>query len=485
MEELPNGFTGFSKRKPGFTSAGDAMRKARKSAELGNNDTHYKESGRKAAQLGWQPYQGINFDSSRSEVGSHVDPMDMKHYLRVPDVLAGEIGPIYNAEALDEIPDENRRWSWVEISLPAIRHNTIEVRKSLQPGVKLMAVVKADAYGHGAVQCARMMLNSGAEQLAVATVNEGIALRKAGINAPILMLSEPPATSIPLLLAYNIMPSIYTVEFAIRYAEAADSIGLSAPFHLKVNTGMNRIGVHYNDVPEFMRQIGFHRALDLVGTFTHFATADMSDTLEITRANDRFLYVIEEMHAMGIDPGIVHAANSAATTRFPELHYDMVRVGLSLYGYYSTPEMFGMIDLVPSMSVHARITDVKSVQIGEGVSYFYTYRGGGGYSKICTVPIGYADGLRFNLSNKINFIMNGRSWPQVGNICMDQCMFEVSRRSLTMREQADPQIGDEVLIVGQQGDAFATIDQMADIVGTSSYEICIGFGNLRMPRIYT
>lgn len=486
MEELPNGFTGFTKRDPGFTSAGEAMRRARVATELGNDETRYKEGGRKAAQQGWQvPHGGIIFDGQRRpDVGRHLDPNDMKRYLRVPDVLAGETGPIFNEEALADIPATDRRWSWVEISLPAVRHNTLAVKRSLAPGVRLMAVVKADAYGHGAVQCARTMLNSGAEQLAVATVDEGVELRKAGIGAPILMLSEPPVSAIPLLLAHQIMPTVFTVEFAIRYAEAADQVGLRAPFHLKVNTGMNRIGVRFDEVDEFLRQISFHRALDLVGTFTHFATADETDTLEVGRAKDRFLYALDTMRAAGVDPGLVHASNSAATTRFPDLRYDMVRVGLSLYGYYSTPEMFGLIDLHPAMSVHARITDVKTVPLGEGVSYFFTYRSGG-YAKVCTVPVGYADGLRFNLSNRINFVMGGRQYPQVGNICMDQCMFEVPQRSRGTQAHLDPQIGDEVLIVGEQGDAFATIDQMADILGTSSYEICIGFGNLRMPRIYT
>lgn len=485
MEEIPNGFTGFSKRSPGFTSAGDAMRRARRSAEMGRDETRYRESGRKAAQQGWQlPREALMVDGRRTGAAPRTDPTDMKHYLRVPDVLAGETGPLYDMQALDDIPECDRRWSWVQISLPAIRHNTMAVKSSLQPGVRLMAVVKADGYGHGAVRCATTMLNSGAEQLAVATVDEGIQLREAGIQAPILVLSEPPISAIPLLLAHQLMPSVYTVEFAVRYAEAADSISLRAPYHLKVNTGMNRIGVHYSEVTEFLRQVSFHRALDLVGTFTHFATADEQDTMEIERANNRFLTALDAMELAGVDPGIVHASNSAATTRFPQLQYDMVRVGLSLYGYYSTPEMFGMIDLVPAMSVHARITDVKNVPLGEGVSYFLTYRSGG-YAKICTVPIGYADGLRFGLSNKIDFVMEGRQHPQVGNICMDQCMFEVSQRSRGASfSHLDPQIGDEVLIVGAQGDAFATIDQMADILGSMSYEVCIGFGNGRMPRVY-
>ena len=162
----------------------------------------------------------------------------------------------------------------MEVDLNAIRHNIAQVRSRVGQSRRLLAVVKADAYGHGAVRVAKTALNSGADYLAVATVDEGVELREALINAPIMILAEPPASSIPLLLAYKIMPSIYTAEFAIQYAEAADSCGLKAPYHLAVNTGMNRIGVHHSEVVSFLKQVDFHRALDLKGVFTHFATAD-------------------------------------------------------------------------------------------------------------------------------------------------------------------------------------------------------------------
>ena len=314
----------------------------------------------------------------------------------------------------------------------------------------------------------------------MATVDEAIALREAYLNAPVLVLGEPPAAAIPLLLAYKIMPSVYTAEFAIRYAEAADAMGLRAPFHLKVNTGMNRIGVRWDEVVEFARQISFHRALDLEGTFTHFATADCPGTIDFERQVKRFAEAVNGLRAAGINPGIVHAANSAAAIRYPEVQLDMVRLGISLYGFYPCPEAYPLIDLKPAMTVKARITEVKTVPVGEGVSYGLHYRSPGAV-KVCTLPIGYADGLRRGLSGRTDVLLAGRRFHQVGNICMDQCMFEVNLRQ---RNNFEPQIGDEVVVVGEQGEASVTIDQMAETLGTIQHEVAIGFGCSRMPRIY-
>ncbi len=399
------------------------------------------------------------------------------------DSPAGEDKPSFDPDKLRLIPATDRRWSWVEIDLAAIRHNAAEVKRRIGRNCRLMAVVKADAYGHGAVRCAKTALNSGAEYLGVATVQEAIELREGLVNAPVLVLSEPPLEAIPLLLAYKVMPSIYSPEFAIQYAEAADSFGLRAPFHLAVNTGMNRIGVHHEEVVAFMRQVNFHRALDLVGTFTHFATADCAETLDFNTQARRFVEAVNALRAAGINPGIVHAANSAAAIRYPDVHFDMVRLGISLYGFHPCQQTRGTIDLRPAMSVHARITDARLVPMSEGVSYGLNYRSPGSV-KICTVPIGYADGLRRGLSGRTDFIVDGQRLHQVGNICMDQCMFEVDMRTYGMRPKVDPQIGDEVVIVGRQGDSVVTIDDMANTLGTIQHEIAIGFGCSRMPRVY-
>ena len=366
----------------------------------------------------------------------------------------------FSPERLAEIAENERRWSWVEVDLGAIRNNIAVAKRRLKPGCRLLAVVKADAYGHGSVEVAKTALSAGASYLAVATVQEGVKLREAGITAPVLMLSEPPEAAIPLLLNYNIMPSVYTAEFAVAYGEAADAHGLRAPFHLALNTGMNRIGVRFDEAVEFVRQISFHRALEHVGTFTHFATADCPETLDFNMQFRRFTEAISDMRVAGINPGIVHCANSAALLRYPDTHLDMARFGISLYGFHPCPETVGYFDLHPAMSVHARITNVSQPPMSEGVSYGLNYRSPGSV-KICTVPVGYADGLNRGLSGRTDFIVDGTRVRQVGNICMDQCMFEVDLRTYGTRRRLDPQIGDEVVIVGRQGDSVVTLDDMA------------------------
>ena len=387
----------------------------------------------------------------------------------------------FDPEKLAEIEDTDRRWAWLEIDLNAIRHNVLQAKHIIGRNCRLCAVVKADAYGHGAVRVAKTALNSGAEYLAVATVQEGIELREAYVNAPILLLCQPPKTAIPLLLGYKIMPSIYTAEFAIQYAEVANAYGVSAPYHLAINTGMNRIGVKYDNVVEFLRQINFHQSLELAGVFTHFATADCPEVFDFDMQGHRFVDAVNAIVAAGINPGIVHAANSAALVRYPGVHFDMARLGISLYGLQSCEEARPLIDLKPAMSVHARITDTRTLSVGDGVSYGLHYRSSGG-SYICTLPLGYADGFRRDLSGKANIIYNGTLHPQVGNICMDQCMFEYKApRDFALRRT--PEIGDEVLIVGKQGNAEITLDHMADTLGTITHELAIHFAH-RMPRIY-
>lgn len=375
------------------------------------------------------------------------------------------------------------RWAWAEIDLSAIRHNIAVTRQQLNSRTRIMAVVKADAYGHGALEVSRAALNAGVYALGVATVPEALELRRGGITAPILLLSQPPATAIPLIMHYALTPSVYTPDFAIAYGEVADQMGKKAPFHLAMNTGMNRIGVNCADVVEFMHQISFHRALELEGIFTHFATADCHESLEFERQRKHFEDAILDLRAANINTGIIHAANSAAIYRYPHVHYDMVRLGISLYGFHPCPETRPWVDLRPVMSVHARISDTRRVPMSEGVSYGFTYRSPGSV-KICTIPLGYGDGLSRQLSNNTEFIVEGRYYRQIGNICMDQCMFEVDMRRRASVPFYDPHIGDHVIIVGKQGAAEITVDEIAEKLGTVCHQVTIGFGE-RLQRIYT
>lgn len=498
-KELPNGFTGFSKRKPGFESAAEALRKSKARSYAPASDASMPIPD-DVAFAAWQADKRViesenmrAHSGSRSALGGSFKskdsffPSDMQGYMADRGVQESLFSSMFDKAKLDSINERDRRHAWVEIDLNAIHQNVLTTKSLLEPSCKILAVVKADAYGHGAVQVAKTALRSGVDYLGVATVDEAIELRDAGITAPILMFCEPPTTSIPLLLAYNLMPSIYTVEFAVQYGEAADSIGLKAPYHLKVNTGMNRIGVRYDEVTDFLKRISFHRALELVGTYTHFATADTPEAMEFRIQQNHFNEALDRMRDVRVDPGIVHAANSASIIRYPETHYDMVRLGMSLYGFYPCPETYGLVDLVPAMSVHAKIVQVKAVPVGEGVSYGLLHRSGG-FAKTCTVPVGYADGLRRGLSGRTDFIMNGNQFPQVGTICMDYSMFEVdlrSRRSMSGSGKYDPQVGDEVMIVGADGNAVVSIDEMADKLHTVPHEIAVGFGCSRLPRIYT
>ena len=380
--------------------------------------------------------------------------------------------------------DELTRTSWVEVDLDAIAHNVRVAAKRIGAGKKLMAIVKADAYGHGAIPVARAALKAGATHLGVATTDEALELRADGITAPILVLAEPPARAIPALLDHRIMPTVTTTDFALKLGEAADARGLVAKYHLGIDTGMNRIGVYHLDVVDFVQQIGFHRGLALDGVFTHFATSDEATDWEFRKQLSRFNEALQLMHNARIDTGIVHCANSAATLRYPEAHFDMVRLGISMYGVAPSPEMRPEVssELRPVMSVKARISYIHEPQIGEGVSYGMNYRVAKPV-QIATVPIGYADGLRRSLSGKMKVLVNGRVCRQVGNICMDQMMVEIPLGHAVDGREGGAEIGDEVVIIGRQGDLEVTADMMADELGTIDHEVTCLFA-LRLPRVY-
>jgi len=329
---------------------------------------------------------------------------------------------------------------------------------------------------------ARTALDAGADHLAVATVDEGVELREAGIKVPILILAEPPIGAVPLILEHHLTPAVTTIDFALALGEQADLIHTQAPFHLKVNTGMNRIGIHYTEAIEFLKAIGFHRGLRHEGTFTHFATADSSDDWDFKIQLQRFTECIEAMRLAGVDPGIVHCANSAAILRYPQTCFDMVRWGIGLYGLDPSKVTYGKADLKPAMSIRAQVTHVKEPQLGEGVSYGLLYRCPGGV-RIATIPIGYADGLRRSLSDHMQIIYKGHLVPQVGRICMDQCMFEVGPGPSRIHPIPPVEVGDRVTIIGEQDGQLITLDMMADALDTINYELACGFG-MRLPRVY-
>lgn len=369
----------------------------------------------------------------------------------------------------------NGRWAWVEIDLDAIRHNVRTLKALTARGTLFMAVVKAQAYGHGAVEVSRAALDAGADRLGVATLEEAAELRAAGIRAPLHILSEPPESSAADVLDLNVIPMVTTKEFAGALGRAAVARGVEAPFHLKIDTGMNRLGVRPEDAPEFAAMLAQFPGLRLEGTFTHFATAEVEGDWDFTRQLQRFKEALEAMRTERVDPGIVHSANSAATILSPESHFSMVRCGIAIYGLQPSKDTRAAVTLRPAMAVKARATLVKQIGMGEGVSYGMTWHAGAS-ATIATLPLGYADGVHRVLSNKIEVLGGGRRLPQVGRICMDQMMVDAGRSGLRR--------GDEVVIVGRQGTEEIILDELAEQAGTINYELACAFA-MRLGRVYS
>lgn len=314
------------------------------------------------------------------------------------------------------------RWAWVEIDLEAIRKNVRAFRSFLRPPCKLMAVVKANAYGHGAVPTALAARAAGADAFGVATVDEAIELRQSGIDDPILILAQPPVDAIDALIEYKVMPSVYDLEFVALLGQAADRAGTEARYHLALDTGMTRIGVAWDAAVEFMEVADRLSGVRLDGTFTHFATAERPSDWDFALQLRRFRTALDAMRSAGFSPGVAHCANTAAIVLHPEAHMSMVRLGVGMFGMHPGEATRDKIDLVPAMSVKARATRVIMPPVGEGVGYGMTYRVARPSIQIATLPLGYADGLSRGLSNKMEVLYGGQRWRQVGNICMDQCM---------------------------------------------------------------
>jgi alanine racemase len=325
------------------------------------------------------------------------------------------------------------------------------------------------------VQAARASLAGGADRLGVATVTEAVELRDAGISAPLQLLSEPPDSAIPTLFERDIVPTVTTREFAVALGKWAAARGIEARYHLKIDTGMNRIGVRAEEAAAFARNLADFPGLALEGTFTHLATADVLGDWEVARQLHRFESALADMRTEGVKPGVVHAANSPATILYPESHYDMVRCGIAIYGLHPGEGTRGAIDLVPVMTVKARATLVKRVSIGESVSYGFTWTAAAP-TTVATLPLGYADGVHRVLSNEMEVLVGGKRCRQIGRVCMDQLMVEVPRGLVAVR-------GDEAVVIGTQGRESIAMDDVAEVAGTINYELACAFG-MRLERVY-
>lgn len=365
--------------------------------------------------------------------------------------------------------------AWVEIDLKALADNTQQIEQILSPPTQLMAVVKADAYGHGAVTVAETVLSAGASWLGVATIPEGIELRAAGIAAPILILGAVNTPEeIRAIAHWQLQPTLCNPKQALVFSETLASLGKTLPVHLKLDTGMSRLGTPWQDATEFVRFVERSPHLEIASVYSHLATADSPDPTIMQQQHQRFKQAIENLKAAGITPPQLHFANSAATLTDPALHYDLVRVGLAIYGLYPAPHLQQAISLQPAMQVKARVTQIKEIAAGTGISYGYQYIAQQDMN-IAIVGIGYADGVPRNLSNKMQASIRGKLVPQVGAITMDQLMLDVSAID-------DLQVGEVVTLLGQDRDITISADDWAQILGTISWEILCTFKH-RLPRV--
>ncbi len=352
--------------------------------------------------------------------------------------------------------------AFVEVNLARVAENVRRVRSLLKPATKIMGIVKADAYGHGAVEISELLLSQGVEYLGVAWITEAMQLRRAGITAPILILSEPVTNVVEDIVQIEVSQTIYTLPFARALSAAAVAAHKKVKVHIKVDTGMGRIGVMPEDAIQLLASVARLEGLEVEGLFTHFACADDKANSFTKVQLDRFQKVVADIAQEGYTvPAILHSANSWATQYFPETQLDLVRTGIVLY------------ENVLTFKTH--VAYVKKVRAQTPISYgstFVTQQ----ESLIATLSVGYADGFSRANSNNAEVLIRGKRYPVIGRVCMDMCMVDITG-------SADIKMGDEVVLIGKQGEQEITINEVAQRLNTISYEVMCGIGK-RVPRIY-
>ena len=366
-----------------------------------------------------------------------------------------------------------------EIDLGAIEYNIREIRHITETSAKVMAVVKANAYGHGAIEVSKTVLNNGADWLGVALLQEAIQLRESGFTAPILILGYTPVYQMNKVIEYDLRQTIYTKDQAEALASAAAKAGKKGLAHIKVDTGMGRIGIPLGShVVNELIKLGRMPGLVPEGIFTHFATADAVDKACAKQQFESFIDVLEKLKRKGMEFPVRHAANSAALIDLPDTHLDLVRPGVIIYGMYPSDKVCkDKINLKQAMTVAAEVSYVKKVTSGTAISY------GGTFitqvpSVIASLPLGYADGYSRILSNKAQVLIKGQRVPIVGRVCMDQCMVDVTNLGEEIR------MGEEAVLLGAQGPEFISADEIAARIGTINYEVTCMISH-RVPRTYT
>lgn len=368
---------------------------------------------------------------------------------------------------------QTRRDAWTEVNLGSIEHNLNHIKKVVNPGAKIMAVVKADAYGHGAAMVAKTLAASGVSMFAVAAVDEGIQLRMGDIKNAILILGPTPGWAMTSAVESDLEITVFTDMHLKDCIETARKLQKQVCIHIKIDTGMHRIGVPYKEALKLIEAAQQAKEVNLMGVFSHLACAEDPDAtaIQISRWNE----IIEQLKN---PPPYLHFTNSAALMGYKNIHYNLVRTGLELYGLQpDLPPGVAPLPIKQAMALRARITHLHTAEKGEGVSYGHRYNVAEDEIKIATIPVGYADGVSRRLSGQISGVLNHKLVPQIATITMDQMMFDV-----TALEKVS--LGDMITILGEDAGYFLSIDDWAAKLGTINYEVpCLL--KVRLPRVYT
>lgn len=372
--------------------------------------------------------------------------------------------------------DINKR-TWAQVSIGSIKNNYLSIRKHLPEGCRFMGMVKSNAYGHGAVEVSRLLQENGCDYLSVACLDEALELRNAGISLPILVLGYTPAQFIEKASDCGAAQNLISLEAAREYSQVLSRVGKTLKIHIKLETGMGRTGfdVKHGDVSAAVEALGLP-GLEAEGIFTHFAVADETEGMRYTKEQFKLFSeaVVKIQQQAKVSFEIKHCANSAAVINYPEMCLDMVRPGIALYGCYPGADK-GSLELLPAMELKSRITQVFTLEKGECIGYGCTFTAME-KTTVAVLPIGYGDGLHRCLSGKIDVLINGRRCPQIGRICMDMCMADVS-------DCDEVKVGDIAVIFGHDGEEFIPVEELAEKAGSISYEMFCALSP-RVPRIY-
>jgi alanine racemase len=361
--------------------------------------------------------------------------------------------------------------NWLEIDRGALAHNLQRFKELTS--VRVMAVVKANGYGHGITEVAKVAARSGAAYCGVARVDEALELRRAGVDIPVQILGYTHTDRFVEAIGNEITLTIFQLEQADLIQNAAEQVGRKAKVHIKVDTGMSRLGAKPEEAYELVQRLSKEKDIDLEGIFTHYACADEPDNPLTAQQESLFLDLLSEIQSLGLRPKIAHASNSAAALTRPSSHLDMVRIGIALYGMPPSPEVQLPEDFRPSLTWKAQLTSVFTLPPGSGISYGHRYRTTG-YERIGVVPVGYGDGYRRVSGNQV--LIGGKRIPVVGRVCMDQIMVQLD-------ELPTAQVGDEVVLLGSQGDETISASELAQKWGTINYEATCDL-SARVPRFY-